>query len=421
MNNIFNLSDTIMINKHNKIIRIILATLLGDVLVWYDYALYGELVNIFSIVFFPETSQWVGIMWAFLVFAIGFIVRPIGALIFGFIGDKKGRKSALMLSIILITTSVLIIISIPTYHTLGILSTILLTFARIIQGIAIGGESGNAVFLLESADKEYSKYRGFISSFQVVSAILGALLSILALNLCNAFISYENFVSWGWKIPFIAGLFIGIIGMIVRYKLQSDAPIKKDTNFNPITHMFKNYKKNVIIAIGADSVEECTLYIFLVFFSLIVTTDIGIAKFFLTLLLAVLTMYAAFLGDKLGTKTVMFYSFFALLFLAYPIFLYVTTGSYKEILIAEIAFVAIIASSIGPINVFMCDLFPQKIRYTCFAFSRNISAGLFGGLAPLICSFIINYTDNIQAPSLYLILCALIGIISLSASKKKSL
>lgn len=402
--------------------KVLSSTILCNVLVWYDYALYGALIDVIKHNFFPINNEYTQLMAVFATFAIGFVMRPIGSLFFGHVGDKYGRKKALMHSIITMSFPVLIISVIPDYSSIGILAPVLLILTRMVQGFSLGGEAGNAVFLLE-----YSpiKIRGLISSFEVLSAIIGATLASIVVKFLQIAMDESLFFSWGWRIAFFVGSFLGIAGTFMRHRTK-ESPLfaqkltTSDVLDFPVASLFKSYKKKLLFAIGIDSVEEATLYVFLVFFASYVSPEIINQPFMqamqvvLLILLGVLTLFFAYLSDIICSRVkVLMFASVLLLFASYPIFWAFMQDSVFYVLIGEVVLVTVIGASLGPVSAIVAEIFPAEIRYSALAVSRNISSTVFGGFAPMICLFLINITENKASVFLYFTLVSLVGIFSL--------
>ncbi|WCR57953.1 MFS transporter [Wolbachia endosymbiont of Ctenocephalides felis wCfeJ] len=401
-----------------QITKVILSSLICNTLLWYDHMLFGHLISIIGGVFFPSDDQLVSILKAFGVFAVSFLMRPIGAAIFGHIGDKHGRRVALLLSIVLMTLSTVLIAFVPGYQKIGILASILVVCLRLLQGISLGGEAGNAPFLIEHAPENK---RGFFGSIEVLSAILGSILSLTAVLICK---KVSDFESWGWRLPFIFSLAMGLISIYTRYILDESPEYKKqeDPPQLPLKELLKSYKKPFLISVGIDIVENSSLYIYLVFFNVLtskVNTHFNHTVEILSqIALGGLTILFAILSDKVGREKVMKFAFVAFIVVSYPVFLIILSGDNLLTIVAHILFIIPIAASLGPVSAFMCELFPTKVRYSGFGLSRNIAAGFFGGLAPFICTTIIKVTGQETSASFYMIFCALIGLVAISQIKE---
>ncbi|WGJ62092.1 MFS transporter [Wolbachia endosymbiont of Frankliniella intonsa] len=400
-----------------QITKVILSSLICNTLLWYDHMLFSHLISIIGDVFFPSDHKLVSILKAFGVFALGFLIRPIGAAIFGHIGDKYGRRIALFLSIILMTLSTVLIAFVPGYQNIGVLASVLVVCLRLLQGISLGGEAGNAPFLIEHAPKNK---RGFFGSIEVLSAILGSILSLIVVLICK---KVSDFESWGWRLPFIFSFVIGLISIYMRYILDESPEYKKQEKPHelPLKELLNGYKKPFLISIGVDIVENASLYIYLVFFNLLASTINTHFNHAVEILnqvaLGGLTILFAILSDKVGRERVMKFAFVTFIVVSYPVFSMILSGNNLLTIMAHVLFIIPIAASLGPVSAFMCELFPVKVRYSGFGLSRNIASGFFGGLAPFICTTIIKVTGQGTLASFYMIFCALIGLVAISQVK----
>ncbi|NSM56920.1 MHS family MFS transporter [Wolbachia endosymbiont of Atemnus politus] len=400
-----------------QITKVIFSSLICNTLLWYDHMLFGHLISIIGSVFFPSDDQLISVLKACGVFAAGFLMRPIGAAIFGHIGDKHGRRIALLLSIKLMTLSTVLIAFVPGYQNIGILASMLVVCLRLLQGISLGGEAGNAPFLIEHAPKNK---KGFFGSIEVLSAILGSILSLIAVLICK---KVSNFDSWGWRLPFVFSLAMGLISIYTRYILDESPEYKKQKNPPklPLKELLNGYKKPFLISVGVDIVENSSLYIYLILFNVLtsrVDTHFNhIVEILSQIALGGLTILFAVLSDKIGRKKIMKFAFMAFIIVSYPVFSMMLSGDNLLTITAHVLFIIPIAASFGPVSALMCKLFPTKVRYSGFGLSRNIAAGFFGGLAPFICTTIIKVTGQETSASFYMIFCALIGLIAISQVK----
>ncbi|WP_168464015.1 MFS transporter [Wolbachia endosymbiont of Ctenocephalides felis wCfeT] len=403
-----------------QITKVILSSLICNTLLWYDHMLFGHLINIIGSTFFPSDDQLTSVLKAFGVFAVGFLMRPIGAAVFGHIGDKYGRRVALLLSIIMMTLSTVLIAFVPAYQSIGILASIFVVCLRLLQGISLGGEAGNAPFLIEHAPENK---KGFFGSIEVLSAIFGSVLSLIAVLICT---KVSDFESWGWRLPFTFSLVMGLISIYMRYILDESPEYKKQKEPSelPLKELLSGYKKPLFIAIGVDIVENSSLYIYLVFFNIFtnwVNSHVThMVETFSQVALGGLTISFAILSDKIGREKVMKFAFIAFVIVSYPVFSMLCKDDDLLTIVAHILFIVPIAASLGPVSALMCELFPTKVRYSGFGLSRNIAAGFFGGLAPFVCTTIIKVTGQETAASYYMIFCALIGLVAISNIKKKN-
>ncbi len=262
--------------------------------------------------------------------------------------------------------------------------------------------------------------KGFFGSIEVLSAIFGSVLSLIAVLICK---KVSDFESWGWRLPFIFSLAMGLISIYMRYILDESPEYKRQKNPSklPLKELLNSYKKPFLISVGVDIVENSSLYIYLVFFNVLtnkiltVNTHFNhIVEILSQIALGGLTVLFAILSDKVGREKVMKFAFIAFVIVSYPVFSMLCSSNY---LLAHILFIIPIAASLGPVSALMCELFPTKVRYSGFGLSRNIAAGFFGGLAPFICTTIIKVTGQETSASFYMIFCALIGLVAISQIK----
>ncbi|ETO91413.1 MAG: major facilitator family transporter [Candidatus Xenolissoclinum pacificiensis L6] len=402
----------------------IISSLLCNIFVWYDYALFGTLSTVLIDLFFPQSSsEYVRTLSYMMAFAVGFVARPMGSLFFGYIGDKYNRRIALILSIILMLCPSFLLAILPTYSAFGMFATLLLFCARFTQGFALGGEAGNAVFLIESSPKSM---RALVGSLEVLSALIGPIICISTIYVIKKYLSDMQFVTWGWRLAFIVGVLFGILGILSRLYIQENNNHENTHNteqvdqMHPIYSLFSYFKMNLLIAICIDAIEEVTLYTFLVFFAVKLNTqgEFLYQQSWLLVLLVVATIFFAKITDLTSSYLMLMISALSLLLCALPIFFMIYFGNKFEYMIALIVFILIIATSLAPVSLATALIFPREVRYTGFAFARNISSTIFGGFAPVVLTILEKYTDNPVSPAFFLIFCAIIAIFYLGRYKK---
>lgn len=412
----------------NKLVKTLVSCVVCNTLMWYDYALFGALVEVISNTFFPkDASHSLRLFAAFGAFASGFFMRPIGASFFGHIGDKFGRKKALFFSMVLMMLPIGMICFTPGYDTIGIAAPILLIFMRIVQGLSLGGEAGNAAYLVEhSMENEKSTFFG---SFEVVSAVLGSIIASIVIGSLKHGLGVPVFNAWGWRIAFGLGFVMSIMSLFLRHRSDEsptyqEAKDKDTLAERPVSELFKNYKQNILIAIGIDAVENSAFYIFLVFFAVFTEQIVGAnglssyAVILTSSFLAMMTLFFAFISDIIGPKKVLMMGSIVFILLSVPIFMLLEHGGQSLTLFGYMLFVIPFAAALGPVNSVMSDLFPTEVRYTGFSLARNISGAVFGGMAPIICMLFVEVTGVKSMAGLFMSIVGLIGVISLIAGNK---
>ncbi|MDX1924709.1 MAG: MFS transporter [Rickettsiaceae bacterium] len=378
--------------------KILVSTMVGNALEWYDYALYAQFATIIGIHFFPK-SELTEIL-TFAVFAAGFIVRPLGAVVFGNIGDKVGRKFALTLGMITMAIPTAAIGFLPSYETIGIAAPILLTVIRLIQGFSLGGEfSGCISYVVESSEM---KHRGLAGSSAFFSMCIGMLFGSFTAEFCKVVMSEEFLVSFGWRIPFVMGLFIGLIGLYIRTRLhESPLYLKAKENGNlsktPVFDLVKHHKKTMLVAIGLYLSVTVPFYITTVYLSSFVehlgfsSSCASLSNIAVLISMATSIIISAIISDKIGRKPVMIIACMMFLFSSYPLFWVMShTKDSDVIIIASAILAAINGFFMGPIPTVLVELFPTKIRFTGVALSYNLSAAIFGGTSPMFIMILIK-------------------------------
>ena len=404
-------------------VKNVVAGCVGNVLEWYDFALYGFFAPVIAKLFFPSDNQITGLLATFGIFAVGFLMRPVGSVIFGILGDKLGRKKALEISVVMMAVPTTLIGVLPTYESVGILAPILLTIIRLIQGISVGGEfTGSISYVVENAPHPPHR-RGFYSSWTVFSLLGGILLgSAIASIITNVF-NDAQVQSFGWRIPFLLGLVIGIIGLFLRSGLDESPAFKKMKEAGklaktPITDAFKYHWKEILIVIGATCVGSVNFYIIFVYLTTFLSTesslDLSTALEINTLSMIVLMIITPIMGyfsDKIGRKPLLIGGCLIIAIFAYPLFVEFTKGNPFHDLLSQIVFAIGLAMVFGPFGAMMVELFPARIRMSAVSIGYNVGFAVFGGTAPFVATYLIDITGNKLSPSYYLIVAALVSLV----------
>lgn len=402
--------------------KIILAASIGNLLEIYSFSLFTMLLPTLTPIFFPSSDPIASLLSLYMVFSVGFLAYPIGALCFGYIGDKHGRRIALYLSMLGMALSTFCVGFLPSYAVLGIFSPILLACLRLIQGVCAGGECmGGGIFVIESIS---NKHLGFFGSLVASSATLGALLaSIISALFVSSMMSY-----WTWRIPFITSIFIGIMGLYLRDTIDESPPYKissPQNEYKPIKEILLHHFIPFLCAIGIGALGTAPFYLiigflnsYLVSLEIITIQDSAYLNLILLFFCAFTMPLAGYISDKIGYSRIMMFSSFLSFTYAYPFFNIIYNKSLFEIVIAEIIFLALSQLFVAPINAFMTQLFSIQSRYTGTAFGYCIGMALFGGTTPYICLWLINWSGNNTLPYTYLMFICLIGFVSVLVGKK---
>jgi MFS transporter, MHS family, proline/betaine transporter len=396
--------------------RIVIAGLAGNVMEWYDFGTYGFFAATLGRLFFPASDPTVSLLASFAVFAIGFIGRPMGALIFGHIGDRSGRKRALMASVMMMAVPTMLIGLLPTWSQIGIAAPILLVVLRLFQGLAVGGEfTTSMVLLVEGAQQTR---RGFVGSFASFGAVGGMLIGSAVGAAITGFLPASAIALWGWRAAFLFGLVIAGLVLYVRRRLPPDAAIVAiaEARHSPVVTAFKTQWRTILKIIGMILTLGIGFYLNFVYLSTwlvqydhlshsraLLLNCVGLA-FQLPLL-----PLAGALADRIGAKAVLLLSALGFALFSWPMYLLISQGSVVSI-IGGLFVLALLQSGIsGAVPAFMVEALPKHVRCTALSFGQNLSMACFGGTVPMVAVALVGATHYPPAPAIYL---AAAGIVS---------
>ena len=410
--------------------KILIASLTGSVIEWFDFFLYGTVAAlVFNKIFFVSEDPAIGLILSYASFALTFFIRPFGGILFSHIGDRIGRKKTLVLTLSLMGIATMAIGLLPSYHTIGIWAPILLIFFRLLQGIGIGGEWGGALLLaVEYAPNEK---RGFFGSVPQVGIPVGMVLGTLVLSLMTL-LPDEDFLSWGWRIPFILSALLVVLGLWIRNGIDETPAFKEVQKEGkipklPVIDTFRFYWREVLIAVGAKFVETAPFYIFSTFivsyatmtleFSKTVTlTAVMIASVITSLLIPVMGA----ISDKVGRKKVYVIGTILMIAFIFPYFWMIHQKSVALLILATIIGLGIIWAPITAVlGTFFSEIFAPEIRYTGVTLGYQIGAALAGGTAPLIAVAFLSYFDSYVPIALYIVLTGIISLVAIACAKNK--
>jgi MFS transporter, MHS family, proline/betaine transporter len=404
--------------------RTVLAGAVGNLLEWYDFGLFGFFAPVISQLFFPAEDKLAGLLGTFGVFAVGFLMRPLGGIFFGYMGDRLGRKLALEFSVALMAIPTALIGLLPTYAQIGLAAPVLLTAIRILQGLSVGGEYiGSMSFLVEHADTDRRALQG---SWSGVSVVCGSLLGSGVAALLTGCLTHEQMLTWGWRLPFLAGLIIGGIGLWLRRGVDESPRFletQKTGNLakNPIADVLRENRAALAATFGLTLLGSVPFYLAFVWLPtwftsintphLAGTWALGSNTIALVVLM-LLTPVTAILSDRVGRKPMILAAAVPLAVFSYPIFLWMRAGTFASALVAGLAFAISIASFSGCMAAAMAELFPTRTRYSGVAMGYNVGMAIFGGTAPLIATALIKLTGDVASPGLYIAGCAAVAGVS---------
>jgi MHS family proline/betaine transporter-like MFS transporter len=386
--------------------RVVTAGVIGNVLEWYDFAVYGFFAPILAAKFFPNDDPRVSLLAAFGAFAVGFLMRPVGAAIFGHIGDRYGRARALLFSVAMMAVPTVLMGLLPTYDTIGIAASVLIVVLRMCQGIAVGGEfTASIVFLAENAP---ARRRGFFASFSMFGATFGTMLGAAIGALLTNAMSAEALASWGWRAAFISGIVVAVVGVIIR-RGMFDSPGKAAVA-SPLTVAFREHRWQVLRVLGLNMASAATYYTLFVYAATWVsqTTKIERAVALNVQTLTILTFLvvlpiAAWLSDRIGRKLMLTVGMTACLLMAYPLLNVMHAGAIATTAAAQMAFGALLALQMASIPAAMTEMFPHGVRVSAVSVGYGLAYALFGGTAPAVAVWLISRTGSDTAFAWYLI------------------
>lgn len=410
--------------------RAAFASFVGTFVEWFDYASYGFLATIIATVFFPKSDATTGLLAAYAVFAISFVVRPIGAAIWGHFGDKVGRRNTLSLSILIMSISTFAIAFLPTYAQIGIWAPLLLLASRLVQGFAASGEyAGASAFLAEYAP---AHRRGFFTSFVPASEAAGLLAGSIFVAILHAVMSADQLHSFGWRLPFLLAAPFGIIGRYIRVRLEDTPKFRELSEHShvahaPVTQLLKSHRFAMVIAFGVTCLNAVGFYLVLSYMPTYISTELGIdetASFIASTISLIayvgLIFVMGMLSDRFGRKKMLIAASVLFMVCTVPLFQGLASGGFVRIVLIEIALGALLTMNDGTLPVFLTELFPTQVRFSGFALCFNAANALFGGTAPFVATWLIHLTGNKLAPAWYLVAAAGVALIAMLASRDTS-
>ena len=406
--------------------KILLSGVIGNTLENYDYVLYANFVLTISKIFFPAGDLYNSLIATFGVFATGFLTRPIGALIFGHIGDKYSRKNALSFSIILMSFPTSLIGLLPSYSEIGIFAPLALIIIRIMQGISIGGEtSGFMIYIMEVAYDQNRKH--LFGAIALSSTALGIFFGFATVFICN---SYFVDVEYAWRIPFLISFPIGMVGFYIRSNLNETEEFQKLKSRNllaksPFIELFKEYKFRFFVICGlfiSVSIPFYTFFGFLVTFliKIIGYNELQVSQIYLASSFAfiIFPFLSGFLSDRFGVGKILLFAISAFTVLVFPIFSLIVSKDFALTLSGCLLFIFVITLYQGSVPSLVIKIFPTRVRAIGTALSFNIISAIFGGFTPLILTWLLKTTENNMIIPAYLAFSSLITIVIIIISNK---
>ncbi len=406
-----------------SIVRVVLASFIGTTIEWYDFFLYGTAAAlVFGEIFFPTLDPLAGTMASFATYAVGFFARPVGGIVFGHFGDRMGRKSMLVTTLMMMGLATFLIGVLPTYAQIGVAAPILLVLLRFVQGFGVGGEWGGAVLM--AVEHGHAGRRGLYASWVQAGVPAGLLLATAVFNLFSL-LPDEQFLSWGWRVPFLLGIALLGVGMFIRIQVF-ESPVfarareRKPPPPVPLLAVLRQYPRNILLAMGARFAENGSFYVFSVFVLSYATVELGVDKSVIlngVLVASAIQFFVipafGILSDRLGRRPVYLAGAFGLALYALPFFWLVDLGSAWAITLAIVLGMIVHAAMYAPQAAFFSELFGTDVRYTGASIGYQLASPLAGGLAPLIATALLQLSGGAPWPvAVYMIVLAVITLVS---------
>lgn len=404
-----------------KLATSLLSSSIGNVLEWYEYTLYAYFATVISKLFFPMEDRFIAMLLTFSTFAIGLAARPIGGIIFGYMGDRYSRKKALVITMLMMSIPTMCIGCLPTYAQIGILAPILLVFLRIVQGVALGGEFGaSCVYLFESVPQNK---RGFFGSLALTGVGLGLVLSACTIFLVESFVSEEAVYSFAWRLPF----FISVAGSLIAFYMRrnlletEDFVLAKEANTlvsNPLKEMFRSHKVTLLCLFAIFLTTQVSFFVVFIYGKTMMMDFLNFSsreagKYILMTVMSytVATVFFGYLSDKVDKRIIILLGSIGILCAAIPFVTALKSGDTFYILSMSLMLGALIGMTEGTLNPLVAGSFPTNIRATSVAFCWNFTAVAFGGLAPIICMWLIENAGGVDMVAYYLMSVCAVSII----------
>ncbi|HET7315164.1 MFS transporter [Salinisphaera sp.] len=416
--------DEIDVADPAELSRTVGGTAIGNFTEWYDFGVYSYVVPVLSSVFFPHSS--LAQIATFAGLTVSFLIRPIGGIFWGILGDRVGRKGILAATVLLMALGTFLLGVLPGYAAIGVAAPILLFVTRAIQGFSTGGEYvGAMTFLAEHAP---DRQRGYIGSYLPVGTLSGYILGAVLVTVLQAVLSDTAMSAWGWRIPFLLAAPLGLIGLFVRLKLEETPAYEKQTDDERMDHRsrFEQLKDTVaaqwrplLVCAGLVLAFNVTNYMLTGYMPTYLSSVLGVAEtpaltvvILVMLIIALIVVFLGRLSDRIGRKPVMYAGCALLIVISIPAFWLVTQGGYVAIFFGTLPIGLMLVCFMSTEPSTLPTLFPTSVRYGATSIGFNLSVSAFGGTTPLIAAALIHGTGNHFMPAYMLVVAGVIGVVS---------
>lgn len=405
--------------------KAVVATALGNAMEWFDFGIYSYLAVTIGKVFFSGTAGSLQLVFSFATFAVAFLVRPIGGMFFGMLGDKLGRKKILTITLVLMSFSTLCMGLIPSYAKIGNLAPILLLLARLVQGFSAGGEySGAMTFIAESSP---DKKRGFFSSGLEVGTLVGYIGGSAIVTILSYILGPDKMLDWGWRIPFFIAAPMGLIGLYLRNNLE-ESPVFEAMNEGKdkekekglikkvFVYHWPQLLKGVVLVLFFNVVDYMLLSYMPSYLNVVLGYGETVGLLFILIIMFIMIPIVLFMGyisDRVGNKRIILSGLIGIVILSIPAFKMIGSGSYTTVFFGLMILAILLATFEATMPSMLPSLFFTEVRYVALAITFNISVSLFGGTTPLVMAWLIKVTNNPMVPAYYIMAACLIGILTM--------
>ena len=403
--------------------RAVIASTIGTTIEWYDFFLYSIVTGlVFAKLFFPQSDPLTGTLQAFAIYAVGFIARPVGAAIFGHYGDRIGRKSTLIATLMVMGIATFLVAFVPTYESIGIWGAVILTALRFVQGVGVGGEWGGSV-LMSMEWTRTNQHRGFAASWPQFGVPAGLFIANLVVLICSE-LSGPAFLSWGWRIPFALSIVLVAIGLYIRLRIM-ETPVftrlqqQKRIERRPMLEVLKRQPKEVILSALARMAEQAPFYIFTAFVFSYATGQLDVTRDFLLAAVMCASLVSFFtipifghLSDRMGRRRIYLFGAFVTGIFGFAYFGMLSSGSAAWIFVAVILSLVPHDMMYGPQAALIAESFTPRLRYSGSSMGYQLASIIAGGPAPLIAAALFAHYKSGYAIAVYILACAVLSVIA---------
>jgi len=411
--------------------RAVLACSIGQVFEIFDFVIYGYFALAIGRAFFPSTDPLTSLLSSFATYGVGFLMRPVGAIVIGYFGDRHGRRRALVFTVAMMAVATGLTGLVPSYAAIGLWGPVLLVLCRLFQGFSTGGEwGGAAAFLVEHSPPGR---RGYIGSMQQAATAIGAIGAALSAAIMNSVLDADSFYSWGWRLPFLLGFALGPIGYYLRTRVAETPAFVATSTARQIVRMplgtaLSEHGGTFLAAFGLSIVGCVMNYVFIVFMPTFAFQQFKInpalalySATFANTIYLVLTPVVGNLSDRFGRKIMLFLCGALSFLLAYPLFMLLAAfPTIWGLVLVQACAAVLLCLYTGVICTILSEMFPTNVRYTALSTSYGFAVTIFGGFAPFIATFLVKFTGDPMSPAYYCMAAGLVSAIAVSFVKERA-